>query len=377
MHVESLRAVRFRNLETLTLEAHRRLNVFLGPNGQGKTNLLEAVHLVSALRPLRNVERGRDLIQFGAENAHVSARLSLDGPLDVDVEIEPTGRRARMAGKVVKDIGEIARRVRVVAFTPDDLTIVRGAPAERRRAIDRFAFSLDAGFASIARRYEAALDRRNRLLRARVRDDAQVAAYTEPLVEAGARLTRARALAVRTWAPDYREAVAAVSDGELSSTIAYASALGADVISKDGEILDEATLRARFLDFLRDSAELEQRRHMTMHGPHKDDLVIALQSRGARHFASQGEARALVLALKIASVRALTRAHGTAPILLLDDVAGELDPARARHLFALLDEVGTQAFVTATHRELLVEPGAYRAFEISTGRIVTVQDHET
>lgn len=375
MHVTRLEARGFRNLAPLTLEPHRRLNVFLGDNGQGKTNLLESVHLVTALRPLRTIARGSDLICAGASQAHVAARLDLDGPLDVDVALEPQGRRARIAGKVVKDVGEIARRVRVVAFTPEDLTIVRGAPVERRRAIDRFAFSLDASFSTIARRYEAALERRNRLLRAHARDHAQIDAYTTTLVDAGVLLTRKRAEAVRTWAPLFREAAHAVSEGALDAAVRYRPDVEGTV-QPDGAPVDDDTARARLTEALEAAREGELRRRATLVGPHKDDLEVALFARGARHMASQGEARALVLALKIASVRALTAAHGTAPLLLLDDVAGELDRTRARLLFALIDEVETQAFVTATHDALLPGCGAHRAFEIVRGTITMVHDRD-
>jgi DNA replication and repair protein RecF len=171
MRLLSLHAAAFRNLESVELEPHRRLTVLVGPNGAGKTNVLEAVHFAATLRPLRVVERAADLVRAGQERGLVRARFDERGPLDVAVELSPLGRRATVAGKVVKDAAEIAERLGVVSFVPDDLGLVRQGPAARRRALDRFAFSLDPSFALLARRFEAALAQRNRLFKSAVVDE--------------------------------------------------------------------------------------------------------------------------------------------------------------------------------------------------------------
>lgn len=165
MRLLSLHAHGFRNLDAVDLSAHPRLNIFVGENGVGKTNLLEAVHLAAALRPLRQVERAKDLVRFDLERGQVSGSFDLDGPLPIEVVLEARGRRATLAGKQVKDIGQVASRIGVVCFTPEDLSIVRGGPERRRRALDRYAYGLSSSFAALARRYEDALGQRNRLLK--------------------------------------------------------------------------------------------------------------------------------------------------------------------------------------------------------------------
>ena len=352
-----------RNLSEIQLEPHPRLTVFAGPNGQGKTNLLEAVHLVAALRPLKALERASDLVGFERERGVLHADFDLDGPLPVEIIVEPRGRKATLAGKQVRDIGQVAARIGVVAFTPDDLGLVRGAPQVRRRALDRFCYGLSTSFADVSRRYEAALSQRNKLLKAWPIDPHLLSAYSAPLVDAGVALMQARLRAVEAWRPVFRELVAAITQGALHADLAYSSALLCD------DNADPVTLQERFHTRLAEQQESEQQRKTTLSGPHLDDLVITLGERRARRLASQGEARALVLALKLASVRVFTQERQTAPLLLLDDVAGELDAHRARCLFEVVDGVGAQTFVTTPDPAALKEPGAGRVFALAGGRV--------
>ncbi len=370
MHLKRLAVDDVKNLVGVRFEPHPRLNVFVGDNGQGKTNLLEAIHLAAALRPLRSVERAADLVRFGKERGTISARFEVDGPLDVDVVVEPKGRRASIADKRVQDVSEVAQKIGVVAFVPEDAAIVRGGPAERRRALDRFAFGLMPTFAKIARRYESALERRNRLLRQGTADDALLGSYTALLVETGVELVRARTTAAAAWSPLF--SIAAREVASLDASIRYASTLGGDEdVRAEGE---PGTIARRFEDALLRAADQERRRGTTAVGPHLDDVIVAKDDKKARWLASQGEARAIVLALKIAAVRATTKARGAAPLFLLDDVAGELDPDKAKHLFAVVDEVGSQTFVTTTHEGALPPLGARRVAFIRAGGIFEVRD---
>ncbi|HEY4222194.1 MAG TPA: AAA family ATPase, partial [Myxococcota bacterium] len=122
-----------RNLERVDIEPHARLTIFVGENGQGKTNLLEAIHLAAALRPLRALERASDLVAFGKDRGVIKADFDVDGPLDIEVVVEAKGRRATIAGKSVRDVGEVASRIGVISFLPDDAAMIRGGPELRRR----------------------------------------------------------------------------------------------------------------------------------------------------------------------------------------------------------------------------------------------------
>ncbi len=360
--LSALRAVHFRNLDHVELEADPGLNVFLGNNGQGKTNLLEAVHLCAALTPLRPAERVKELIRFGQDEAHLSAEFALELPTVVDVRIHDKGKRATIAGKPVRDVSSIAQRIAVVAFTPQDLDVVRAGPKARRRALDRFCYGLDPTFVHRARAYERALAARNRLLKEHVVDEAQLDAYGPVLIEAAAAVYESRVRALRALSPAFTEAAAGITEGGLAGTLRYRMH-GLDAAPAPAAYAGEL---ARSLQRARGK---ERARRTTPVGPHVDDIEIQMGEHAARRLASQGETRALVLAWKIAEVVCLTEARKAAPILLLDDVAGELDPARQRALFDVAEEVAAQVFVTTTHEQTLPAGRAGRTFVLDGGAV--------
>lgn len=352
MHLEHLYCDGLRNLIDVDLVAGRRRTLIVGDNGQGKTNLLEAIHLAASLRPLKPVERHSDLVGEGRSHAVIRARFEASGPLPVELVIEPKGKRATLAGKAVKDASELWRQVGVVSFLPDDNAIVRGAPELRRRALDRVAFSLDPGFANVAKRFEDALDRRNRVLKAAHVDEALLLSYDEPYAAAAVALSLARARAAVRLGPCFVAEARAIGGEALAASLRYQSALD-DTLGDDAAARGEESLAEALRERLGAARELELKRRTTAHGPHHDDVAILKADRKARFLASQGEARALVLALKLAQVRLVSEARGVGPLLLLDDVAGELDPERAARLFQAADETGAQTFVTTTHAEAL------------------------
>lgn len=361
----------FRNLERVTLEPHPRLNIFVGENGQGKTNFLEAIHMAGALRPMRKIARNRDLIHFQRDEASIQTIFQLDGPLPVDIKIEPTGRQARIAGKRVREVMDINRHLAVVSFIPEDLAMVRGSPQGRRRNLDAFAFSLDAAFARVAKTYDGLLERRNRLLKENWIDPQVLDAYASPLIEAGAELTMARFHLLERWCAPFQKAVKMISGGQMDAELGYMSAIeeNDDLLTR-GSTPRIEELRDSFARRLKESAERELVRRNTLVGPHLDDMIFYTGSHRARHFASQGEARALVLALRLSQVRIIAADRGVAPLVLLDDVAGELDPKRSECLFSLIDEVSAQTFVTVTHLEALPPHGPCSAYKMVNGAVL-------
>lgn len=348
MHLEHLYCDGLRNLIDVDLVAGRRCTLIVGENGQGKTNLLEAVHLAASLRPLKPVERHSDLVGEGREHGVVRARFEAEGPLPVEVVVEPRGKRATVAGKAVKDASALWRQLGVVSFLPDDNAIVRGAPELRRRALDRVAFSLDAGFAQVARRFEEALARRNRVLKGGPVDRQVLDSYDAPYAEAAAGLALARARAAARLAPRFAAEARAIGGDALSARLRYLSAVD-DALGDEGGGPGEGPLVQQIAAALLQARDTDLHRRTTTVGPHHDDVAIFKADRKARFLASQGEARALVLALKLAQVRLVTEERSAGPLLLLDDVAGELDPERSGRLLEAADETGAQLFITATH----------------------------
>lgn len=369
MHLEHLSCDGLRNLVEVELSPSRRVTLLVGDNGQGKTNLLEAIHLAASLRPLKQLERQRDLVGEGRERAIIRARFDADGPVPVDVIVEPHGKRATIAGKAVRDASELWRKLGVVAFLPDDNALVRGGPELRRRMLDRVAFSLDPGFAVVARRFEEALERRNQVLKAPRVDEELLASYDTPYASAAAALALARAQAAHRLAPRFAAEARAIGGGELDATLRYQAALD-DTLGDHPAATGHDELATRALEALRCARALDVKRRTTTVGPHHDDAALFAADRRARFLASQGEARALVLALKLAQLRLVTEVRGAAPLLLLDDVAGELDRARAARLFAAIDETGAQTFVTTTHATTLPTLGDATVVHVRGGRVI-------
>jgi DNA replication and repair protein RecF len=266
------------------------------------------------------------------------------------VEVTAGGRTAFLDGKPQERLEAYLDGLAAVCFSPDDLALVKGGPEGRRRFLDRAAFNRWPAVLAEARDYVRALRARNAALRSATPD--VEASFRLPLARAGARLVRRRRDLVGELAPRVAQAYAAVSGpGAPELRIAYRAAAG---VSADEP---EDDLAARLADALADRTERDRERGFTSAGPHMDDLVLTLDAHGARPFASQGQQRALVLALKIGEIENLRAALGRPPLLLLDDVSSELDPAKNRFLLEYLARLPGQAVLTTTDRRLL-EPAA-------------------
>jgi DNA replication and repair protein RecF len=245
------------------------------------------------------------------------------------------------------------------------VALVRGGPDGRRRALDRFAYGLLPVFGAIARRFDEALEQRNRVLKDARVDWTLLDSFAVPYASAAAALVRARREACARWAPALRRYAEKIGGAEharaaLDVTATYKTEL---------DLARDADLEEHILQSLAAARDREERRHSTAVGPHHDDLVLEKDEHKARYLASQGEARALVLAMKLAAVELYGEARGAAPLLLLDDVAGELDPDRQQRLFQTVAALGAQTFVTATHAGALPALEDARVWHVEAGRV--------
>ncbi len=350
MRLVSLAIRDFRNLAAVDLDPSPRATILLGENGQGKTNLLEAIFLLATLKPLR-AARLQELVRFGQERAQVAG--DFDGPGGLRraaVSVQAGGRIAFLDGKPQERLDTYFEGLAAVCFSPDDLLLVKGGPEGRRRFLDRAAFNRWPAVLGEARDYVRALRARNAALRCATPE--VEASFREPLVRAAARLLRRRRELVLELAPRLATAFAEISGpGAPGARLAYRPAAGMRIDGEDSEIA------GRLGEILALRLERDRDKGYTSAGPHMDELVLALDGRGARIYGSQGQQRALVLALKIAEIENLRAALGRPPLLLLDDVSSELDPAKNRYLLGYLRTLSAQAFLTSTDRRLL-EPAA-------------------
>ena len=353
-----------RNLRPLQLEPRERFNVFSGDNGQGKTNLLEAIFVVAALRSFRTA-RLADVIAFGAERAKLGARVLKDEMVRVyEVDVAPGARKVALDGKAVRPLARDFGGFNVVVFTPEDLALPRAAPSDRRRFLDRGVFNLRPDYLGIAKDYERVLKTRNAVLRQageadidRRRAEDLLAVYDRQLAAIGAQVIAARRAFVDVLRGEMSAAFAAIMRTARAASVRYVVRAGA---TTEDEIV-AALQAARAKDFATQATQV---------GPHRDDLAFQLDERDAGAFASQGQLRAIMLAWKTAEMAVLARAHGDSPILLLDDVSSELDPQRNEYLFEHLADLAGQCFITTTHPGHVLLRQHRADYRISDGEIL-------
>ncbi len=353
MRLLSLAIANFRNIAAAAIEPSPRATVLVGENGQGKTNLLESIYFLATLRPLRG-SRLAELVRFGTERASVAGAFAGPGGCrEVAVEIGPTGRTAFLDGKPVGSADRLEayfEGLAAICFSPDDLLLVKAGPEARRRFLDRAAFNRWPAVLAEAREYLRALRSRNAALRTAPPE--VEASFRVPLVRAAARLLVRRHALVAELAPRVTSAFSQIcGPGAPAAGLAYRPAAGLPPFGS------EAALAVCLAEILELRLERDREKGYTSAGPHMDDLMLTLDGRAARPYGSQGQQRALVLSLKVAEIENLRAALGRPPLLLLDDVSSELDPAKNRHLLEYLSRLPAQAFLTASDRRLL-EPAA-------------------
>jgi DNA replication and repair protein RecF len=341
VRIVALAAEGARNLAPLQLVPGPRFNVFAGDNGQGKTNLLEAVYVVATLRSFRTT-RLADIIRRDAPRATLAARVVRDElERKYQVVVEPGHRNVTLDGKTPRPLARYFGGFNVVLFAPEDLQIARGAPAERRRFLDRSVFSWRPSYLEHAQAFEKVLKNRNAVLR-NAEDDRNAVAlldvYDEQLAPLAIEIAKTRRALLDEISPRFSAAFESITRTGLPVALEHVTA--PELSSGDVEAVKAGLARDRRKDLARGSTSL---------GPHRDDLVFRFADAEAAIFASQGQLRALVLAWKTAELDLLRETHGNPPILLLDDVSSELDESRNLYLFEYLSRMDLQCFITTTH----------------------------
>ncbi|MEI6861442.1 MAG: DNA replication and repair protein RecF [Verrucomicrobiota bacterium] len=352
MRLRRITLQHFRNvaLAELVLDGPRQF--FIGANGQGKTNLLEAVGLVTALRSFRTGD-ARLLISHGQPEAAVALELEHErlGVIRVVIRLRAEGKEVECDGERVTRLGDYLGRFPAVVFCAQDLQLVRGAPAARRRWLDLTLAAMDADYLAALQAYHRALAERNSLLK-QGRSDDELAAFEPPLASSAATLAAKRAAGAAELAAHLATAYMRVADGAETPVLRHAP----DLTAGDA---------AAWLAVLAKNRERDRQWRATVAGPHRDDLELTLDGRAARDFGSEGQQRALMLALRLAQAEFLRVRSGVEPLLLADDMLGELDPVRRRRFWAALGE-GRQVLATGTQPPA-TETGAWQQFAVVAG----------
>lgn len=354
MQIRRIALQQFRNIAGAELDLEGRLQFLVGPNGQGKTNLLEAVGMITALRSFRSAD-SRHLIAHGQKEAALACTFEheVEGDTRLTLKIRPGAKEAWLEATKLTRLAELIGRFPTVVFSSQDQQLLRGSPGGRRRWLDLTLAAMDAGYMKALQGYHRALAERNALLKSEA-SDAQLDAFEQVLAEHGAVLIASRKVGLEALAKSLTTVYAEIADNAEPVGFAYAP--------------DVATDAAGLLTKMGKNRTRDRAMRTTSSGPHRDDFDFTLQAKPAKDFASEGQQRALVLALRLAQAEWFRAKSGVCPVLLADDVLGELDPVRRGRFWAA---VPAEAQVIATGT---VAPdgdlGTWQVFQVNEGKFL-------
>jgi DNA replication and repair protein RecF len=382
MYVRHLQLGSFRSWERVDLALGPGPTVFVGRNGEGKTNLVEAVGYLATMSSHR-VSSDAPMVRHGDPQAVVRAALRRgDRELLVEIEINPgRANRVRVNRSPLPRPRELLGLVRTVLFAPEDLTLVRGDPTERRRFLDELLVTRTPRLAGVRADYERVLKQRNALLKtarlARGKAIETLDVWDGHLTDLGGQLLAARLQLIADLAPHMAEAYAGVAgEGGAQAGLGYSATvpLAGDgaAVSPGVRVCSAEELTAAMRERVAERRADELDRGMTLVGPHRDDLVIHLGPAPAKGFASHGESWSLALALKLATF-ALLRGEGEDPILILDDVFATLDTERRAALAAVARSAEQTLITAAVIEDVPAELRGARV-EVADGFAVMVKD---
>lgn len=354
MHLAWISLAEFRSYTALEWTPDTGVNVLVGHNGAGKTNLLEGIGYLSTLRSFRRAP-DEAMVAFEAESAYIRGEV-VDGDSSSVIEIELRrrgGRRALVNTQRLARAADLLGHVRLVAFLPEDLDIVKRGPSYRREFLDDLAVQLWPGSHVDQAEFDRALRQRNAFLKHGADDDLTLSVWDERLSQAGGKVMARRARAVQATLAHLSDAHATVAGGTATVGVDYRSDWGG-TLDPDVSSGEHASVLAAELAGRRSH---DRERRVTSVGPHRDEPILLLNGHDARYQASQGEQRTIALALRLASHLAILDVAGVSAVLLLDDVFSELDPERAGALTGALPRA--QTFVTTAHPQDVPLPGRW------------------
>ncbi len=380
MYIDHISLLDYRTYALLNLPLSAGVTVFLGSNGVGKTNIVEAIEYAAALSSHR-VSHDGPLVRVGAARAYIRTRTVRGSQQTVtEFEVAPgQANRVRINRAAPVRAKEALGIARTVLFSPEDLQLVKGDPAGRRRFVDELAVSLRPVVAGYRSEYERILRQRNSLLKSmqrRARDEnalSTLAVWDDQLALMGAQLLSARFRLLQRLLPQLRRAYAGLTDGSKEVGFTYESTVFASMGERSLEhaaLMSIEDLREALLRGFAERRAEEIERGVTLVGPHREDVTLLLGGLPVKHFASHGESWSFALALKLASWFVHVEddsSPGASPILILDDVFAELDSARRHRLGAMVAAAEQVLITCAVLTDIPEELGEYRLVSVTPG----------
>lgn len=355
MHIERIELKNFRNYSSARINPAPTTNLLLGKNAQGKTNLVEAVYYLCVGKSPRT-PREKELIKRDEQQAYVRIdAVKKTGKVKIEAYLTRTeNRRISINGIPVKKIAELMGTVKAVFFSPDELKIVKEAPADRRRFLDIDLSQLSRSYFYNLSRYNKILSQRNKLLKSKKHLKETVDIWDEQLAECGAQVAFKRQEFVARLAQFAREAQSYLTDGKEILEIEYEGL--------KGETPDQ--VKQIFLGRLKNDLDYDLERGYTNTGIHKDDIALSVNGVDIRSFGSQGQQRTAALALKLSELEIFSSLTNESPILILDDVFSELDKLRRLRLLERIRNI--QTFITSAHFDEDIKAAI---FEVKSGEV--------
>jgi len=353
MRLRKLTLRHFRNVGFAALEFSGRQHFLLGANGQGKTNLLEAAGFVTALRSFRAMDN-KLLIGHGQHCAALAFIIEHErqGETQITVKLRHEGKELWCDQARVTKLADHLGRFPTVVFSSQDMQLVRGSPANRRRWLDLTLAAMDATYLRTLQTFTRALGERNALLKTGRAAAAELGAFEYILAPAAAELIRLRREGLAALEKTLKIGYARISDDAEPAGIVYLP----NFVDGSAEAL---------LARLESGRARDQQFRSTLVGPHRDDFHFVVRQTAAKDYASEGQQRSLVLALRIAQAAWFQEKSGVRPVLLADDVLGELDPGRRERFWSAIDPE-SQIIATGTHLPA-AELGTWQVFEVNDG----------
>ena len=369
MYIKQIELKDFRNYKELKTEFHPNVNIFIGQNAQGKTNLLESIFSTSMGRSFRT-NKDKDMIRFGKEFFRIClVAFKDDNDLVVELAVNRDGKKGiKIDGVKAKKLSQLFENVYIVAFSPEDLRIVKDEPEKRRKFMDRELCQIKPSYYNSLSQYRKALMQRNACLKEFYMGNPDMTddildIWDNKMAEYGSRILSCREEFVRKINKISGRIHREITNGKEQLEVSY-----------EPNIKVSGNQPSLFYEELKKNREKDKRRGTSGSGPHKDDLRLQIGHIDIRSFGSQGQQRTAALSLKLSEIELIKEETGESPVLLLDDVLSELDQERQNYLIRSLEK--TQVFLTTTELSGEAEQrlGNIKYFQIKDGMIVSEKE---
>ncbi|MBE6719409.1 MAG: DNA replication/repair protein RecF [Ruminococcaceae bacterium] len=360
MKIKKIEIKDFRNIEYLDA-AFDDVNIIWGENAQGKTNLIEALYLFTGAKSFRGV-KDKELVKFGSELSKLSIEFESSGR-EQTAQLVIKGRREATLNQIKKkSAASLGDEIKAVIFSPVHLSMIKDGPAERRKFIDSALCQIKSGYKNLLKDYNRSLAQRNNLLKDIYQNpelDSMLYIWNTNLAKTGAKIVYQRLRYIEAITPFVKDIYSGISSGTEEIDINY--------IGSANKICDVSEIEKNILLQLEENKVQDLQNKTTSVGAHRDDIDVLINGNSARKYASQGQQRSCVLALKLAEAALLEQMTGEKPIALLDDVMSELDEKRQDYILNRID--GLQVFITCCDKEQILRLKDGKTIQINNGKI--------